>query len=191
MRIIPDTLPSGCGGCSTAPGRHWLRGSSTITAKNMTWELARAIGRIPCGLLVPTAAYDGARSGVLAKWVQQCAAKPPMLMVAPANDLPIATLIRDSRSFALCQISADDRFLQRKFASTPDQGEDPFVTLTTAAAPSGSPIVQRALSNLDCELIRHIDLESDYGLHVGRVRHGGMLNSGTPLVLMSEDDLLA
>lgn len=114
-----------------------------------------------------------------------------MLMVAPANDLPIATLIRDSRSFALCQISADDRFLQRKFASTPDQGEDPFVTLTTAAAPSGSPIVQRALSNLDCELIRHIDLESDYGLHVGRVRHGGMLNSGTPLVLMSEDDLLA
>ena len=57
--------------------------------------------------------------------------------------------------------------------------------------PSGSPIVQRALSYLDCKLIRHIDLESDYGLHVGRVRHGGMLNSGTPLVLIPEDDLLA
>ena len=33
-----------------------------------------------------------------------------------------------------------------------------------------------------CEVVRHIDLESDYGLYVGRVRAGGMLNGGTPLV---------
>ncbi|MCH8344545.1 MAG: flavin reductase [Planctomycetes bacterium] len=85
----------------------------------MSSELARAIGQIPCGLFVLTAAYDGAQSGVLAKWVQQCSAKPPMLMVALANDLPIATLIRDSRNFALSQISADDRFLQRSSRPPP------------------------------------------------------------------------
>ena len=40
-------------------------------------------------------------------------------------------------------------------------------------APSGSPILCRALSWLDCVVVRHIDLESDCGLYVGEVRAGG------------------
>ncbi len=66
LALIVPQRPSAAG-LSTPPGRHWLRGSSTITAKNMSSELARAIGQIPCGLFVLTAAYDGAQSGVLAK----------------------------------------------------------------------------------------------------------------------------
>ncbi|MHC4220492.1 MAG: flavin reductase family protein, partial [Planctomycetota bacterium] len=140
------------------------------------------MGQIPCGRFILTAAYKDARMGVLVDWVQQCASSPLMIVAAVATGLPVVPLIRDSRCFVLCQICADDRLLEKKFAGLPAHGDDPFDTLATTAAPSGSPILRRALSFLDCEVVRHIDLESDFGLYVGRVRAGGMLNGGTPLV---------
>ncbi len=141
----------------------------------MESSIAQAIHRIPHGRFLLTAAYDGRRTGVLVEWVQQCATNPPMVMIAIATGSPVTPLIRDSRVFALCQISADDKLLARKFATAPAQGDDPFYSIRTTTAPSGSPIVQRAAAFLDCELIRQVDRESDCGLYVGMVRHGGIL----------------
>ena len=148
----------------------------------MDSDVAQALGQIPGGLFVLTAAYDGARSGVLVEWVQQCATNPPLIVAAVGAGLPVVPLIQDSHGFVLCQISEDDRFLARKFQSAPAHGEDPFMTLPIATAPSGTPILRRALSYLDCEVVRHIDLESDHGLYVGLVRAGGILNDGKPAV---------
>jgi flavin reductase (DIM6/NTAB) family NADH-FMN oxidoreductase RutF len=148
----------------------------------MQGHLAQAIKRIPSGLFLLTAAYDGARSAVLVEWVQRCATSPPLVMAAVSTGLPVVPLIRDSRGFALCQLSEDDRFLARKFDNAPDHGDDPFDALPTISAPSGAPIVQRALAWLDCEVTRHIDLETDHGLYVGLVRAGGILNDGKPAV---------
>lgn len=148
----------------------------------MDLELTRAIGQIPRGRFILTAAYNDTRTGVLVDWVQQCAEHPVMIVAAVATGLPVVPLIRDSHGFALCQIAVDDRLLEKKFASPPAHDDDPFDTLATTIAPSGSPILRRALSFLDCEVVRHIDLETDYGLYVGRVRAGGILNGGTPLV---------
>ncbi len=149
-------------------------------------DLHRALGRIPSGQFILTAAYEGARSGVLVGWVQQCATNPPMVMLALATGLPVIPLIRDSRAFALCQIGAEDRFLARKFASIPEHGEDPFVTLATSTSRGGCPIVLRAMCFLECELVRHVDLESDFGLYVGLVRDGGILNNGEPAVVIRD-----
>ena len=150
----------------------------------METDLSKALGQIPCGLFILTAAYDGARSGILVEWVQQCATRPPMIMAAVSTAMPVVPLIRDNHSFALCQISASDRFLVRKFASPPSHGEDPFDGLSTRSAPSGSPIIDRALCYLDCEVVRHIDLETDHGLYVGLVRCGEVLNGGSPAILV-------
>ncbi len=157
----------------------------------MIGELPRALGQIPSGLFLLTTCYDGHRSGVLVKWVQQCSVKPPMVIVAMSKGLPVEPLIRDSRCFALCQIAEDDRLLQRKFATPPDAREDPFVTIPTLEAPSGAPIVKRAVAYLDCELVRHIDLETDHALYVGRVHQGGLLNEGRPAVFLRDSGLVA
>ena len=148
----------------------------------MNPELARAVGQIPRGRFILTAAFKDTRKGVLVDWVQQCSALPPMIVAAVATGLPVVPLIRDSHSFALCQVRADDRLLERKFAGPHEIDDDPFDTLSTVSAPSGSPVLQRALSFLDCEVVRHIDLETDFGLYVGRVRSGRVLNGGAPLV---------
>jgi flavin reductase (DIM6/NTAB) family NADH-FMN oxidoreductase RutF len=138
-------------------------------------NIAAALRQIPCGLFVLTAAHDGVRSGVLTRWVQPCSVEPRLIMVAVAGGSPVEPLIRDSRTFALCQISAGDRLLHRRFLTPPDRGEDPFVTLPTHCAPSGSPIIDRALAYLDCEVVRHVDLDADHRLYVGQVHHGAVL----------------
>lgn len=147
-------------------------------------ELLQAITRIPSGLFVLTAAHDDYRSGVLARWVQPCSISPPMVMVALAMGQPVEPLLRDSRAFALCQIGDDDRFLERKFAAAPERGEDPFVSLDIDIAPSGSPIIRRAMGYLDCELVRHVDLESDHRLYVGLVHSGALMMDGAPAVVV-------
>ncbi len=81
-------------------------------ASTMNW----VVSQIPSGLFILTTACDGLRQGVLAMWVQRCAIEPPMVMVAIPKGQPVEPLILDSRGFALCQISVNDRFLLRKFA---------------------------------------------------------------------------
>ena len=150
----------------------------------MSDRLDQALSRIPRGQFVLTAAYNGSRCGLLVDRVQCCSTEPPLVVAAVARCLPVVSLIRDSRSFALCQLSETDRFLARKFSAAPRDGEDPFDSLCTMSAPSGSPIVSRAMSWLDCELVRRVELESDFSLHVGRVRDGGILNDGEPIVVV-------
>ncbi|UCD73769.1 MAG: flavin reductase [Phycisphaerales bacterium] len=145
-------------------------------------DLISAFDQIPCGLFLLTSAHEGLRSGVLARWVQQCSLNPPLVMVALPKGSPVEPLIRDSHSFALCQISDGDRFLTRKFSIMPDRSEDPFDTLSTFPAPSGSPVVRRAMSYLDCEVVRHVELESDCRLYVGEVRDGRQLSDGKPVI---------
>ena len=145
-------------------------------------SLHRAFYQIPCGLFLMTSAWEGHRSGVLARWVQQCSMEPPLVMVALHKGSPVEPLVRDSHHFALCQLGAEDRFLRRKFAQPPERAEDPFDTLAVSTAPSGSPVVQRAMSFLDCEVVHHLELDSDTRLWIGRVNHGAMLQEASPAI---------
>ncbi len=148
-------------------------------------DIARAMAQMPGGLFVLTASWEGRAGAVLVKWVQPCSDNPPMVMVAINKGQHVEPLLRNSRSFVLCQISESDRFLLRKFGQpanangngnglgdgnghahigSEDDGEeeddpipsngiaaakhddDPLVTMTTSLAPSGAPIVDRAMT---------------------------------------------
>lgn len=151
-------------------------------ARNSKFDASRALTQIPGGLFILTSQYESRRGAMLAKWVQQCSDKPPMVMVALPKGQPIEQFIHGSQCFALCQISADDRFLIRKFSKPRDTADDPLVTMMTTTAPSGSPIVDRAMSCLDCTIVRHVELDSDFRIYVGQVQYSAVLNEGTPAV---------
>src|SRR5688572_29690531 len=78
-------------------------------------DISRAMAQMPGGLFVMTSAWEGHAGAVLAKWVQSCSDSPAMVMVAINRGQHIEPLLRNSRSFVLCQISESDRFLLRKF----------------------------------------------------------------------------
>jgi len=133
---------------------------------------ARALGLIPSGLYAMTSAYDGERSAVLVSWVLQCGYEPPMLAVASPKGRSIAPLIRDSRTFALCVIRPDDCFLMRTLGR---DDQDPYEVLDPVRCETlttGSPCITRAIAALECEVVRHIDLEGDHEMYVGLIVGG-------------------
>lgn len=145
-----------------------------------------ALARLPGGLYVMTSAFDGARQGVCVRWVQQCAGEPACISVALFKGHPISPIIRDSRAFALCAISEQDRLLVRSFEHThiraaqppggpvpppasPTAREDAFLSFETETLLTGAPVLKRSALVLDCRVMMHLDFESDHELYIGEV----------------------
>ena len=154
--------------------------------------LGDALCFVPESVFVLTAATEHARCGVLVNWVQRCSMTPPMVMVAMPIGQSVEPTILESRHFTLCQLPADDRFLLRRFAACAPEKDDPFFATSTRTAPSGAPIIDNAVAFLDCELVRHLDLETGCGIYIGMVKHGGVLNDNAPSIRigLSGDALL-
>ncbi len=131
-----------------------------------------ALAAFPNGLYVMTAAHDGRRSGLVARWAMQCSAEPPMVAVAIFRGHWAETLIRDSHCFAICRVDASDRLVQKKFSDSARRDCDPFDCLAVEKLSTGTPVLKRAISVLDCVVVRHLDLEADHSLYIGQVVNG-------------------
>jgi flavin reductase (DIM6/NTAB) family NADH-FMN oxidoreductase RutF len=155
---------------------------------DLTKQIAGAIGRIPSGLFILTAAHEDRRSGMLASWVQQACFKPPMVSVAVGKGRAIMPLISESRRFGLCQLPRSEKVIVRKFAAGVEAGEDPFLGFDLRAdTVTGVPILSRVLGYMECELACHMDVEGDHDL-VGVVKGGAYLG-GDPEVRIRENGL--
>ena len=138
-------------------------------------RIAELLDVIPSRTFLLTSAWDQHRSGVLARWVQSCSLKPPMLTVALPKCLPVEPLIRDSKHLAVCALRDDDELLRRKFLRPPEQREDPFIGLPCLTAPSGCPVPRRAQSYFDCRLGWQVDLETGFVMYLVEVVAAGAL----------------
>ncbi|MBS0197075.1 MAG: flavin reductase [Planctomycetes bacterium] len=125
---------------------------------------------VPAGVFVMTAHFEGKRTGVVVRSVQRCAQEPPMICVAIRKGHWISPLIRDSHHFGLCKITGTEKLLIKKFAepNRPRDG-DPFDCMPIERMVSGAPILSRALAVYDCEVARHLDLEADHEIYIGKV----------------------
>lgn len=142
-------------------------------------DIQRALAELSRpGLYVLTACHEGKRAGVLVRSVQACADEPPLLAIAVKTGHWIEPLIRDSHAFAICRVSNNDKLLLRKFAETsrPRDG-DPFDCMPTERLVTGAPVIVKCALALDCEVLRHFDLEADHELFIGLVR---AVRVGTP-----------
>ncbi len=140
--------------------------------------IASILDRVPNGWFVLSAAHGETRCGALVRWVQQCAATPPMLVVAIEKGQALSPIIRDSHGFAVCQLHRDDRVLRRIFPPMPEHGVDPFISVPHLRTPSGAPVPLRTMSWFDCELVRHLDIGGDCELYVGVVHHASVVQPG-------------
>lgn len=133
-----------------------------------------ALRCLPGACYVLTAAYEGKRAGVLVYWVQACAGDPPLISVSVRKGHRIEPLIRDSHSFAVCRVDPEDKLVMRKFGAPAhrDDTGDAFDSIGYETLATGSPVVRRCIAALDCEVLRHIDLEADHELYVGHVVAG-------------------
>lgn len=132
-------------------------------------ELDAAIGMLPGGHFLMTSAYEGKRAGHIIRSVQVCSDQPRLLCVAARKGHSIAPLIRDSHQFAICVIAATDVSLLKRFEAevAPDELGDAFDALAIETLNSHSPVLKRSMVAIDCEVVRHFDLEADHELFIG------------------------
>lgn len=148
------------------------------TKNEPTFDAARMLlilDRIPAGRFVLSAAHGEESRGVIVSWVQRCSDHPPMLIVAIPTGHLIVPVVRDAHRFAVSQIAEDDRHTIRLIEMHNDNESPGFGDMAMRTAPSGAPIVQRALCYFDCELHRHVDIECDNELFIGNVIHAELL----------------
>ena len=136
-------------------------------------EARRALALFSRGSYLLTATFEHKRAGQIVQSVQPCADEPMLVCVAARKGHPIEPLIRDAHRFAICLIDQEDKLLLRNFGAPPAAGRgDPFDALELDRLTTGSPIPKRCLAALDCQVIRHLDLEADHELYIGQVLAG-------------------
>jgi flavin reductase (DIM6/NTAB) family NADH-FMN oxidoreductase RutF len=116
------------------------------------------------------------------KRVQHCADEPPTISVSVKKGHVLSPLIRDSARFGLCELTPSDRILTRLFARPAELlDEDPFLghAMVPLEDSHDQPIPKCAATWLACDLLRHLDIESDYELYIGRVIESGVLSGGS------------
>lgn len=135
-----------------------------------TSDIERTLRQIPGGSYVFAAQFDGRRTGIIVNSVQTCSFTPPMVCVAIPKGHWVSPLVRDSHAFGLSQVETRDRLILKKFAdSGRPRDTDPFDCVPTEKLVSGSPLLVRGCLLLDCEVVRHLDLEGDCEIFIGRV----------------------
>lgn len=149
-----------------------------------------ALGAIPSGQFVLTAAFEDRRLGMLITWVQQVCFEPAMVSISIQKGTPIMPLISESRRFALCQVGTEDRMLLRKFGGQIDLGDDPFLgqQLIKPLMPK-LPILAAAKSYMELELVCHMDVEGDHDVFVGAVRNAGYQAPFEPMVHLRDNGM--
>jgi flavin reductase (DIM6/NTAB) family NADH-FMN oxidoreductase RutF len=137
-------------------------------------DVIAAVRQLPSGAFIITAAHEGKRAGMLVHWVQPCADEPLLICIAARKGHRIEPLIRDSHAFAVCRIDPEDKLVCRKFAGNAwtagrDESGDAFDSIGYETLVTGSPVLKRSIVALDCEVVRHFDLEADHELYIGHV----------------------
>lgn len=130
-----------------------------------------ATGLLPTGAFLMTAAFEGRRAGVLVESVQSCGDRPPLLCITMVKGHWIEPLIRDSHAFAICVLDPADKLTRRKFVEPGKSREsgDPFDCMPVETIATGSPILKRAIAALDCQVTRHLDVDTEHALYIGTV----------------------
>jgi flavin reductase (DIM6/NTAB) family NADH-FMN oxidoreductase RutF len=139
-----------------------------------TDETIAALAKVPTGTYLLTTAFGEIRDGRLVDRVQQCGTNPPMLLIAMEKGHALSPLIRDSRTFGLSLLDPQERHLQRIFGPERRIGDNPFLTQPHKIGVLGAPIVTRATAWFDCEVVRHLDMETNYELYIGLVHEAGV-----------------
>lgn len=141
-------------------------------------ELGKALGRIPSGIFILTAAHGGKESAMLASWVQQASFDPPAISIAVAKDRSMRQLLRDARCFGVSILPADDTSLMKRYARGTGDDADPFAGVAVERGPGGATILSEALAWLECQAIAACDFKADHEIIVARVLAGGVLRDG-------------
>ena len=144
-------------------------------------QFLAALGRIPSGLFVLTVRRDGAETGLLTSWVQQCSFDPPQVTVALKHGRDVGAWLTPESGFVLNILDDTQTDMIAHFGRGFDPGQPAFNGLPVERLPGGLPVLGEALAYLECRVTGRCQA-GDHDLVIGQVVGGRMLNEGQPMV---------
>ena len=138
--------------------------------------------KIPYGLYV-----IGVRDGVschafTGSWFSQCSMKPPRVMLGVRHGTHSLDMIRHGKVFSVNWMSKEDKkVLEQFFKATPATGNR-FGDLTYQTKKTGAPVLDKALSYIECEVV-HIHEAGDHSVVIGEVVNAEVRSDDHPLVM--------
>ena len=148
-------------------------------------DFKRGMRQLAAGVNVITVAVAGVRDGLTATAVCSISAEPPHLLVCVNATAAAHGPIHRAGSFCLNVLAHDQEAIAKRFAGMDgadraarfDLGQ--WSTLST-----GSPVLDGALANFDCIVVREIEAAT-HTLFVGRVLGVRTKEAGLPLIYSS------
>lgn len=171
------------------PGGNGMSDPSAVMDKRTLRNVGKVLALIPQGVYVMTTRHEQRSRAVLVSWVQQASFSPPMVMVALRKGRDIVPMLHDSHAFALCQLSAKDTLTFKKLRNA-HGNEETLRAMTIDFKKTGAPVLKNCLAWLDCELVRHIDVDGDHDLYIGLILDGAVNDrNAKPMVHLRDNGL--
>ncbi len=116
-----------------------------------------------------TAAKNGSRNGLTATAACSISADPPQLLICVNADATAHDLIRDAGSFCLNVLAREQEDVAKRFAGMDGSDRSERYDLGDwSELSTGSPVLQGALANFDCEIVQQITAGS-HSIFIGKV----------------------
>jgi len=142
-------------------------------------QFRTTLGQFCSGVVIATGCLHGTPAGFAAQSFSSLSLDPPLIALCPAKTSTSWPKLRDSGSFCINILAADQKPVCDLFAKS---GIDKFAELAWRPGATGSPVLEGVLAYIDCDL----EVEHDAGDHtiaVGRVRDLDILKpAGAPLL---------
>lgn len=138
------------------------------------------LGHYPTGVAVVTAvAEDGSPEGMVVGTFSSVSLDPPLIAFFPARTSRSFARFRDARTFCVNVLAADQEPLCRRLATG---GATKFDGVEWRPGPLGAPVLDDAVSWIECTFEEEVREAGDHYIVLGRVQALGVERSTLPLL---------
>lgn len=151
-----------------------------MSEENPRESLGRALGMIPSGIFIVTAAREAIRAAYVGSWIQQAAFEPPAITIAMNKHRPLLSLLEPGCGMGVNILGRRQAPLYARFEAGFGLEDDPFVGVEIDTAMTGAPLLREAFAYLDCRVRTMLDA-GDHMVILAEVVAGAVLQSGEPM----------
>lgn len=144
-------------------------------------DFKAAMSSWAAGVTVVTTRQGNVVYGITASSFSSLSLDPPLVLVCIANANKLATMVQETKRFAVSILATHQEDVSAYFAKSGREPVEHFEDFGTIELHTGSPIIEGALAHLDCELEMAVN-GGDHTIAVGRVLGAASDPDKQPLV---------
>jgi 3-hydroxy-9,10-secoandrosta-1,3,5(10)-triene-9,17-dione monooxygenase reductase component len=141
--------------------------------------LRNTMGQFCTGVVIATGCLNGEPAGFAAQSFVSLSLDPPLVALSPGKTSTSWPKIRDSGSFCINILSADQKQICDVFAQS---GIDKFSAFPWKPGVTGSPVLDGVIAWVECDLEAEHEA-GDHTIAVGRIRNFDVLRDDAPPLL--------